>query len=398
MSVLVSTSYLDEAERCGHVRSCCTRAGAGRGRARRGDARWRRAAPSSSSRRAGEPARALQARLLDRAGVIDAVPRRRRACGSCAAATAPAVAPSDAARRPSRAAALRRRLHDAAAAQRRRGPGAAARIDAASDPPDRQRRQSRSRCATWCARFGAFTAVDHVSFEVRRGEIFGLLGPNGAGKTTTFRMLCGLLPATGGTLRVAGVDLRTRARVGAQRIGYVAQKFSLYGQLTVRENLDFFAGAYGLRGARKRERIAWALEQFELEPLAPAAERPTARRLQAAPGDGRGAAARAGHSVPRRADQRRRPAGAPRVLAAHHGAGRARRDGHRHDALHGGGGVLRPHRDPGCRPRARRRARPAEIRAPRRTDAGREPTMEDAFIAIVEASRGEPARDGEAAA
>jgi ABC-2 type transport system ATP-binding protein len=112
--------------------------------------------------------------------------------------------------------------------------------------------------------FGSFTAVDHVSFEVRRGEIFGLLGPNGAGKTTTFRMLCGLLPATSGTLRVAGLDLRTARASARQRIGYVAQKFSLYGDLTVRENLDFFASAYGLRGEAKRRRTRWALEQFEL--------------------------------------------------------------------------------------------------------------------------------------
>ena len=117
-------------------------------------------------------------------------------------------------------------------------------------------------------RFGSFVAVDHVSFEVERGEIFGLLGPNGAGKTTTFRMLCGLLPATSGTLRVAGVDLR-RARASArQRIGYVAQKFSLYGQLSVTENLEFFASAYNLRGARKRDRIDWALKNFALASLA----------------------------------------------------------------------------------------------------------------------------------
>jgi ABC-2 type transport system ATP-binding protein len=117
-------------------------------------------------------------------------------------------------------------------------------------------------------RFGSFTAVDHLNFDVRRGEMFGLLGPNGAGKTTTFRMLCGLLPATGGTLRVAGVDLG-RARASArQRIGYVAQKFSLYGQLSVTENLEFFASAYGLRGARRRDRIGWALRQFDLAALA----------------------------------------------------------------------------------------------------------------------------------
>jgi ABC-2 type transport system ATP-binding protein len=116
--------------------------------------------------------------------------------------------------------------------------------------------------------FGSFTAVDHISFDVQRGEIFGLLGPNGAGKTTTFRMLCGLLPATSGTLRVAGVDLH-RARASArQRIGYVAQKFSLYGQLSVTENLEFFASAYNLRGTRKRDRLDWALRQFGLASLA----------------------------------------------------------------------------------------------------------------------------------
>jgi ABC-2 type transport system ATP-binding protein len=117
-------------------------------------------------------------------------------------------------------------------------------------------------------RFGTFTAVDHVSFEVRRGEIFGLLGPNGAGKTTMFRMLCGLLPATSGTLRVADMDLRKARASARQRIGYVAQKFSLYGALSVTENLEFFASAYGLRGARKRDRIDWALQQFALVPLA----------------------------------------------------------------------------------------------------------------------------------
>jgi ABC-2 type transport system ATP-binding protein len=117
-------------------------------------------------------------------------------------------------------------------------------------------------------RFGAFTAVDHVSFAVRRGEIFGLLGPNGAGKTTTFRMLCGLLPASQGTLRVAGIDLRQARAAARQKLGYVAQKFALYRDLSVVENLEFFASAYGLRGARRRARIDWALEQFELTSLA----------------------------------------------------------------------------------------------------------------------------------
>jgi ABC-2 type transport system ATP-binding protein len=127
-----------------------------------------------------------------------------------------------------------------------------------------------------CRRFGKFLAVDHVSFNVKRGEIFGLLGPNGAGKTTTFRMLCGLLPASEGTLKIAATDVRQNSASARQHLGYVAQKFSLYGQLTVGENLDFFARAYGLGGGKKRERIAWALSQFKLEPfvLLPSAQLP----------------------------------------------------------------------------------------------------------------------------
>ncbi|MDR2000830.1 MAG: ATP-binding cassette domain-containing protein [Zoogloeaceae bacterium] len=116
--------------------------------------------------------------------------------------------------------------------------------------------------------FGDFVAVNHVSFDVRRGEIYGLLGPNGAGKSTTFRMLCGLIPATGGQLRVAGADLRTSRAEARAKLGYVAQKFSLYGDLSVDENLDFFASAYGLRGDRKRTRIAWAKAQFDLGAMA----------------------------------------------------------------------------------------------------------------------------------
>ena len=115
--------------------------------------------------------------------------------------------------------------------------------------------------------FGKFVAVDHVNFSVKRGEIFGLLGPNGAGKTTTFRMLCGLLPPTGGTLTVAGIDVRRASAAARQHLGYVAQKFSLYGQLSVGENLAFFARAYGLGGEKRRERVAWAVGQFKLEPF-----------------------------------------------------------------------------------------------------------------------------------
>ena len=113
-------------------------------------------------------------------------------------------------------------------------------------------------------RFGGFTAVDKTSFQVQRGEVFGLLGPNGAGKTTTFRMLCGLLPLTSGFLSVAGVNLRTARTRARVNIGYVAQKFSLYGDLTVKENLSFFGGVYGLDKERLRQRMEEVLTEFGL--------------------------------------------------------------------------------------------------------------------------------------
>jgi ABC-2 type transport system ATP-binding protein len=114
-------------------------------------------------------------------------------------------------------------------------------------------------------RFGDFTAAEDISFEVVPGEIFGLLGPNGAGKSTTFRMLCGLLEPTAGEGRVAGIDLRRDSAGARSRLGYMAQKFSLYGDLSVAQNLSFFAGVYGLRGARKREKIEQMREVFALE-------------------------------------------------------------------------------------------------------------------------------------
>jgi ABC-2 type transport system ATP-binding protein len=113
-------------------------------------------------------------------------------------------------------------------------------------------------------RFGRFYAVKGVSFDVRRGEIFGLLGANGAGKSTTFRMLCGLLPPSAGALRVAGVDVRRAAAAARARIGYMPQKFSLYGTLSVEQNLRFFSSAYGLTGRRRAERIAWAVDKFAM--------------------------------------------------------------------------------------------------------------------------------------
>ncbi|MCK9609328.1 MAG: ATP-binding cassette domain-containing protein [Methylomonas sp.] len=116
--------------------------------------------------------------------------------------------------------------------------------------------------------FGDFQAVKKLSFQVSQGEIFGLLGANGAGKTTTFRMLCGLLPVSNGKLSVAGVDLRRAAAKARSRLGYMSQKFSLYGQLSVRQNLEFFSHAYGLRNRQRQQRISWALQQFDLQEFA----------------------------------------------------------------------------------------------------------------------------------
>ena len=113
-------------------------------------------------------------------------------------------------------------------------------------------------------RFGDFTAVNDISFTVGRGEIFGLLGANGAGKTTTFRMLCGLDAPTGGRVAIRGVDLRNAPGEARGRIGFVAQKFSLYGDLSLAENLSFFGGAYGLSGARLTKRLDWAAAEFGL--------------------------------------------------------------------------------------------------------------------------------------
>jgi ABC-2 type transport system ATP-binding protein len=113
-------------------------------------------------------------------------------------------------------------------------------------------------------RFGAFTAVDRVDFQVKKGEIYGFLGPNGAGKSTTIRMLCGILDPTEGEATVGGFSIRKDPDRIKERIGYMSQKFSLYNDLTVAQNIDFYAGIYGLTRAKKAERKAWALRMSGL--------------------------------------------------------------------------------------------------------------------------------------
>ncbi|WP_111742097.1 ATP-binding cassette domain-containing protein [Leminorella richardii] len=116
-------------------------------------------------------------------------------------------------------------------------------------------------------KFGSFAATDNVSFQVKRGEIFGLLGPNGAGKSTTFKMMCGLLTPTAGKALVLDLDLKTSSGKARQRLGYMAQKFSLYGNLTVEQNLKFFSGAYGLYGKPQRKKMDDMIEAFSFTPI-----------------------------------------------------------------------------------------------------------------------------------
>jgi len=115
-------------------------------------------------------------------------------------------------------------------------------------------------------RFGSFTAVDRVSLQVERGEVFGLLGPNGSGKTTLIRALCGLLPLAGGGATVLGHDVARDAERIRQSIGYMSQKFSLYADLSVQENMDFYSGIYGLRNSEAKRRQAELVELTGLEP------------------------------------------------------------------------------------------------------------------------------------
>jgi ABC-2 type transport system ATP-binding protein len=288
LTVLLSTSYLDEAERCGHVIVMHQGKVLAQGRPSdvSGMARGQVfiADPPESQK-----AREFQVRLLDHAGVLDAVPEAghvrfvvNKNVPTATPFAGAAITPVQARFEDGFMALLRQKTDRETRkidGETRRQEGETRRQgDKERLPPDSVSlspslpvslsSEAIVQVRDLVRQFGRFVAVDHIRFDVQRGEIFGLLGPNGAGKTTTFRMLCGLLAATSGTLRVAGVDLR-RARASArQRIGYVAQKFSLYSQLSVTENLEFFASAYNLRGTRKRDRLDWAMQQFDLTSLA----------------------------------------------------------------------------------------------------------------------------------
>jgi ABC-2 type transport system ATP-binding protein len=256
LTVILSTAYMDEAERCAQVfvmhEGRLLAEGAPATISASAQGRCFIAAPA-----AGDSARALQARLLDMPNqIIDAVPHAGQVRFVSADSTAPVPALPTAAGLEDGFMMLLREQRSAAPA-----PAPASATPAA---PSHDRNEEVIVVRDLVRTFGDFTAVASTSFSVRRGEIFGLLGPNGAGKTTTFRMLCGLLPASSGFLQVAGVNLRTARAKARQHIAYVSQRFALYGNLSVQENLEFFGGSYGLYGARLRQRIAAVSEEFGL--------------------------------------------------------------------------------------------------------------------------------------
>jgi drug efflux transport system ATP-binding protein len=271
MSVLLSTAYLDEAERCQAVILF------DRGKI------LDQGPPATISTRmtgrtwavslAGQRPRDLQAGLSGQPGVVDALVQGDHVRLVTQAGADPAQLARLPGMQDAHIEAVPPRFEDGFIDLLRARAGAASPVHESSlvdgltlhagkdDAPVIQVADLRRR-------FGDFWAVDGISFEVRRGEIFGLLGANGAGKSTTFRMLCGLLPASAGSLRVAGLDLRHAAAAARGRIGYMSQKFSLYGNLSVAQNIDFFASAYGLAARARQLRRAWALTEFELEAYA----------------------------------------------------------------------------------------------------------------------------------
>ena len=263
MAVVWSTAYLDEAERCeevllldhGKLRYSGTPAGLTR--------RLR----GRSFRLTGnlEDRRRLLADALDLPAVRDGVIQgaavrlvlaedaRPEALDALAGAAGAALEPVPA------------RFEDAFIDLLGGGPGGRSPLAGRVSRVD-ESREIMVQCHQLSKRFGDFTATRSVDFQVRRGEIFGLLGPNGAGKSTTFKMLCGLLKPSAGRAEVVGLDLRRSPGRAKLQLGYMAQKFSLYGLLSVRQNLEFFSGIYGLTGADQRRRVAEMIEVFELQP------------------------------------------------------------------------------------------------------------------------------------
>lgn len=270
LSVVVSTAYMDEAEQCANVfvmhEGNLLASGSPATLRKRAEGLTFSVKPDPSV-----PARQIQAKLLDASDrIIDAVPRSGgvnfiQSLGATVSDLQKLVEGSKL--KPREATFEDAFMMTLASQKERRITSLANNLEKVSGTQT-ESIETAIRVENLVRKFGTFTAVASTSFSVSRGEIFGLLGPNGAGKTTTFRMLCGLLPATSGVLEVAGMNLRTARAQARLRIGYVSQKFALYGNLSVRENLAFFGGAYGLRGKKLKDRMAEVMEQFGLTPAA----------------------------------------------------------------------------------------------------------------------------------
>lgn len=267
MTVIAATTSMDEAALCDEVvileEGRVRLSGTPRAIASEADGRTFLATARDTS----TPLRALQAALWDRSDLVsDAVPAAGGVAlvlreGVKAEQLASAFPSADVRPRSST-------LEDGYLCERERLLGILPRAPMwpwLRDKQPQRQQQCAIRANNLVRRFGSFTAVDRTSFEVRPGEVFGLLGPNGAGKTTTFKMLCGLMQVTEGELSVAGCNVRRTAPEARARIGYMAQKFSLYPNLSVRQNLSFFAGAYGLAGHTACERIEQMLQAFGLQ-------------------------------------------------------------------------------------------------------------------------------------
>jgi ABC-2 type transport system ATP-binding protein len=274
MSVLLSTAYLDEAERCSEVVLIHQGQILGAGSPRNFSAPM--TGRSFSIAAPGVPKRVMQKRLMDNPAVLDAViqgERIRVVLKAGVQADKESLLPG------AGNITLREvepRFEDGfVGLLLDRVDEASPRISFATETASYPHAAGTQGAAVievrnLKRRFGDFYAVRGITFDVGRGEVFGLLGANGAGKSTTFRMLCGLLPASDGTLQVAGLDLRHSAAAARARIGYMSQKFALYGILSVRENMQFFASAYGLDRRRRVRLIDWALEEFGLGPVSSA--------------------------------------------------------------------------------------------------------------------------------
>lgn len=267
MTVLWSTSYLDEAERCDQVllmnAGQLAYAGAPGELVRRMEGRSVQLRGIAGNRRQALRRALRQPQVLD--GVIQGQALRLvlRQAGQPPELAALQAGPD------AHFAVVPPRLEDAFIELLGGGPGGdsalaermpPAQLPAGVDPDAVIRAKQLTR------RFGDFVAADNIDFQVRRGEIYGLLGPNGAGKSTTFKMLCGLLRPSAGEASVMGIDLKRSASRARRQLGYMAQKFALYGNLSVAHNLDFFSGIYGLSGQARRDTIDEMVRVFALAP------------------------------------------------------------------------------------------------------------------------------------